>query len=63
MTYTNNHESIGYDPFTVEVSVYGGGEGSNMKDKDSFTENNIQVYYIFEPDFISINRNSVPRNL
>ena len=49
----SNHTNIGNDPFTVEVSVYG----------NSFTENKIQVYYIFDPDFISINRNSVPRNL
>ena len=49
----NNSNNIGNDPFTVEVSVYG----------NSFTENKIQVYYIYDPQFISINRNSVPRNL
>ena len=53
MIYSTNHTGIENDPFTVEVSVYG----------NSFTENNIEVYYINDPDFISINRNSVPKNL
>jgi hypothetical protein len=48
-----DHNNIGSDGFTVDVSVYG----------NQFTENNIEVYYIFDPEFISINRNSVPNNL
>ena len=38
---------------TVEVSVYG----------DDFTENDIEVYYIYEPEYKKVNRNSVPRNI
>jgi len=38
---------------TVEVSVYGG----------SYTENEIEVYYIYDPEYRKINRNSVPRNM
>ena len=38
---------------TVEVSVY----------ENNFTENDIEVYYIYDPDYKSINRNSVPANL
>ena len=38
---------------TVDVSVYGG----------SFTDNEMEVYYIFDPEYISINRNSVPKNI
>ena len=53
MNYATNHTNIGSDPFTVEASVFG----------NQFTENQIEVYYIYEPEFISINRNSVPRNL
>jgi len=53
MNYQGSHGNIGSDGFTVDVSVYG----------NQFTENGIQVFYIFDPDFISINRNSVPRNL
>ena len=54
MNYASgNHTNIGQAPFTVEASVFG----------SQFTENQIEVYYIFEPDFESINRNSVPRNL
>ena len=45
--------SIGTDGFTVDVSVYGG----------QFTDNKIEVYYIYDPEYISINRESVPRNL
>jgi len=38
---------------TVEVSVYG----------NSFTENEIEVYYIYDPEYRKINRSSVPRNM
>ena len=38
---------------TVEVSVYG----------SSFTENDIEVYYIYDPEYKKLNTNSVPRNL
>jgi len=38
---------------TVEVSVYG----------NSYTENDIEVYYIYDPEYRKINRNSVPRNM
>ena len=38
---------------TVETSVY----------ENNFTENEIEVYYIYDPDYKSINRNSVPANL
>lgn len=38
---------------TVEVSVYG----------SSFTENEIEVHYIYDPEYRKINRNSVPRNM
>jgi len=37
----------------VEVSVYG----------NSFTENEIPVYYIYDPEYKTLNRESVPRNL
>ena len=37
----------------VDVSVYGG----------VFTDNKIEVYYIYDPEYLSINRDSVPRNL
>ena len=54
MQYSNGTlGNIANDPFTVEVSSGG----------NSFTENHIEVYYIEDPDFISINRNSVPQNL
>ena len=45
--------TIGTDGFTVDVSVYGG----------QFTDNKIEVYYIYDPEYLSINRQSVPRNL
>ena len=38
---------------SVEVSVYG----------SSYTENQIEVYYIYDPEYKSVNRNSVPRNM
>ena len=37
----------------VDVSVYGG----------SFTDNEIEVYYIQDPEYTSINTNSVPANI
>ena len=45
--------NIEEDPMTVEVSVYG----------SSFTDNDIEVYYIYDPEYKKVNRNSVPRNL
>jgi hypothetical protein len=45
--------SIGYNGMTVDVAVYGG----------QFTDNKLEVYYIYDPEYISINRDSVPRNL
>ena len=45
--------TIGVDGFTVDVSVYGG----------VFTDNKIEVYYIYDPEYLTINRQSVPRNL
>ena len=45
--------SIGENPITVEVSVYG----------NNFTENDIEVYYIYDPEYKKVNRNSVPRNM
>ena len=53
LAYRNQNRNIGEDPMTVEVSVYG----------DSYTENDIQVYYIYDPDFKSVNRPSVIRNM
>ena len=38
---------------TVEVSVYG----------SSYTENGIEVHYIYDPEYKSVNRNAIPRNL
>lgn len=38
---------------SVEVSVYG----------NTFTENEIEVFYIYDPEYKSINRDSVPRNM
>ena len=38
---------------TVEVSVYGA----------SYTDNEIEVYYIYDPEYKKVNRNSVPRNM
>ena len=38
---------------TVDVSVYG----------SSFTDNEIEVYYIYDPEFQKVNRNSVPKNM
>lgn len=48
-----NGTNVGTDGLTVEVSVYG----------NQFTSNDIEVYYIYDPDFISINRKSVTKNL
>ena len=48
-----NGVNIGEDPMTVEVSVYG----------SSFTENQIEVYYIYDPEYKKLNRNSVPQNM
>lgn len=45
--------NIGEDPMTVEVSVYG----------SSFTENDLEVYYIYSPEYRKVNRSSVPRNM
>ena len=45
--------SIGYNGMTVDVAVYGG----------QFTDNKLEVYYIYDPEYLSINRDSVPRNL
>lgn len=45
--------NIGTDPMTVEVSVY----------ENNFTENDIEVYYIYEIDYKSVNRDSVPANM
>ena len=45
--------TVGTDGIAVDVSVYGG----------VFTDNKIEVYYIYDPEYISINRESVPRNL
>ena len=38
---------------TVEASVY----------ENNYTENDIEVYYIYDPEYKKINRNSVPRNM
>lgn len=46
-------QNIAEDPMTVDVSVYG----------SSFTDNGIEVYYIYQPEYKSLNRDSVPRNL
>ena len=48
-----DHSNIGQDPMTVEVSVYG----------SSFTENEIEVYYIYDPEYKKLNTNAVPRNM
>ena len=48
-----NGNNIGEDPMTVEVSVYG----------SMYTENDIEVFYIYDPEFKKVNRDSVPSNL
>lgn len=53
VTYQSNGQNINEDPMTVEVSVYG----------DSYTDNEIEVYYIYDPEYKKVNRNSVPRNM
>ena len=45
--------NIGQNPMTVEASVY----------ENNYTENEIEVYYIYDPEYKSINRNTVPRNM
>jgi len=45
--------NIGEDPMTVEMSVY----------ENNFTENDIEVHYIYDIDYKSVNRNSVPANM
>lgn len=52
LNYANN-TNIGQNAFTVEASVY----------NNEFTSNNIQVWYIYDPLFKSISRNSTPINL
>lgn len=51
--FYNNKTNIGQDGFTVEAAVY----------NKTFTQNNIMVWYIFDPLFKSISRNSTPINL
>jgi len=53
ISYESSGTNIGEDAMTVEVSVYG----------SSYTENEIEVYYIYDPEYRKINRNSVPRNM
>jgi hypothetical protein len=48
-----NGTNIGQDGFAVEAAVY----------NNEFTSNNIQVWYIYDPIFKSISRNSTPINL
>ena len=48
-----NGANIGENPMTVEVSVYG----------SSYTDNDIEVYYIYDPEYKKLNRNSVLRNM
>lgn len=48
-----NGTNIGMDGFAIEAAVY----------NNEFTSNNIQVWYIFDPSFKSISRNSTPINL
>ena len=49
----DDNSNIGENPMTVEVSVYGA----------SYTENGIEVFYIYDPEYKKVNRNSVPRNM
>lgn len=51
--YRPDRTNIGEDPMSVEVSVYG----------NTFTENEIEVFYIYDPEYKTINRDSVPRNM
>ena len=53
LLFYSNHINIGQDGFTVEVAVY----------NKTFTQNNIQVWYIYDPLFKSISRSSTPINL
>ena len=48
-----NKQNIEQTPFTVEASVY----------NHEFTENNIEVWYIFDPWFKGVSRNQSPKNL
>jgi hypothetical protein len=51
--FYTNHTNIGQNGFTVEATVY----------NNQFTNNNIEVWYIFDPLFKAISRNSTPINL
>lgn len=53
LLFYSNKTNIGQDGFTVEAAVY----------NRTFTNNNIQVWYIFDPLFKSISRSSTPINL
>lgn len=52
-TKNNNTANIGEDGVTVEATVY----------NNEFTSNNIEIWYIFDPLFKNISRNSTPINL
>lgn len=61
-TYSVAHSSVEYqdrtsvlptDPIQLEVSVY----------NSTYTENGIELYYIYDPEFETINRESAPRNI
>ena len=45
--------NIGEDPMTVEVSVYNA----------LYTSNEIEVHYIYDPEYKKLNRDNVPRNM
>lgn len=48
-----NSTNIGQDGVTVEATVY----------NNQFTSNNIEIWYIYDPLFKAISRNSTPINL
>jgi len=50
---STSKKNIEQTPFTVEASVY----------NHEFTENNIEVWYIFDPWFKQVSRNQSPKNL
>lgn len=44
--------NIAEDALMPEVSVYG----------DSYTDNELEIYYIYDPEYLELNRKSVPKN-
>ena len=48
-----NGTNIGMDGFAIEAAVY----------NNEYTTNNILIWYIYDPNFKSISRNSTPINL